>query len=181
MAVIRERAAKRLASVASAAQVINHGWSRKLNYDIIAPVAAPGAGDRSNGDAAAQQKRPLPCWDWLHAAAERSVAEAQQAWADARARDDFAAHGWSLPYPYQEVKRVRHAAGCHALADPVPVHCCACVHVPGSAPLVTGSGGMLGTCSQLGRHQALAQVDAHAALHGWLRPRDTVLHDYSQC
>lgn len=88
-------------------QVINHAWSRKLNYDIIAPVA-PSAGGGSNGDAAPEaQKRPLPCWDWLHAAAERSVADAQQAWEDSRAKGAFAVHGWSLPYPYTDVKRVR--------------------------------------------------------------------------
>lgn len=100
------RAYHRAWLITRAEQVINHAWSRKLNQDIIAPVAAPTAGAGSNGDAGPPQKRPLPCWDWLHAAAERSVADAQKAWAAAEARGAFASHGWSLPYPYQDVKRV---------------------------------------------------------------------------
>lgn len=93
-------------------QVINHAWSRKLNQDIIAPVAAAAGGARTNGDAAPQQTRPLPCWDWLLAAAQRSVADAQKAWAAAEGQGVFVTHGWSLPYPYQDVKRVRPAAAC---------------------------------------------------------------------
>lgn len=67
-------------------------------------MAAPPEG--TNGDATPVQRRPLPCWDWLHAAAARGVAEAQHAWEEALERGTFAMHGWSLPYPYQDVKRV---------------------------------------------------------------------------
>eukprot|EP00892_Ulva_mutabilis_P011680 jgi/Ulvmu1/8885/UM049_0067.1 len=85
-------------------EVINHPWSRKLNQDITAPVAQHAA-DGKGADAAVPT-RALPCWDWLNASAERSVAAAQHAWEAAREKGVFAAHGWSLPYPYQDVKRM---------------------------------------------------------------------------
>jgi hypothetical protein len=94
-------------------QVIQHPWSRKLNNDIIATVTVnPGNGiDPSRPHNTVQQA--LPCWNWLFTAAQRTIEEAQRAYAqgspqqlNAAGTAPFIDHGWSLPYTFDDVSSV---------------------------------------------------------------------------
>ena len=93
-------------------QVIQHPWSKKLNVDIQATVTVqPDNGD-APGSTPGTVQQPLPCWDWLFTAAQRTIEDAQRSFTLSSAQSQgggpspFVNHGWCLPYSYEEVSLV---------------------------------------------------------------------------